>query len=187
MLRGVRAVQRQVVGTGPVVGRRAARLAEAPLPVGLSASTLAAYGDGGRRCPAGIVTVAGGADERVAERVGDADPVGLARARRRGRVDEAERRSVPPRRVGLEGLEHGRGRGRRAAQHLDLQPRVVAVPRRCPADAHGARTQRRQRRRELGEVLDRVDRRRDRPLGEPDEALLVRCRSRAGTRRPSTV
>ncbi len=114
------------------------------------------------------------ADERGAERVGRADAVGLAAARRRGRVEEAERRTVPPRRaVGVGRVDDGRGRRGRAAQHLELQVRVVAIPRRGPADAHRARTHRCRGGSELAEALDRVDTRRHRTLCEPDEALLV--------------
>ena len=135
----------------------------------------------------GSVTVAARPTSDVAERVGDPDAVGLARcpvARSCRRSPAADGSTTSC--VGLERVDHGRGRGGRAAQHLELQaarcrgPTPPVQPMRTVPGPNGVT-----RRRELGEALDRVDRRRDRTLGEPHEALLVRCRSRAGTRRPA--
>ena len=174
-----------VVRAGPVVRSGAARLAHAPLPVRIVGQHARGVG---RRRGRGAGRDRGGdrrADERCC-RTGRSRGSGrsgsspVARSRRRSPAAAGSTTFV----LGLERVvrtvEVAVGR---AAEHLDRQPLVVAVPCRRPADPHRSRPQRRHGRRELGEALDRVDRSARSRASRTARVLAGSCRSRAGTRR----
>ena len=140
-LRRVRAVQRQVVRAGPVVRRRAARLAEAPLPVGIVGEHAARVRRRRAASRPGSSRSTGAPDQAVAERVGrrGSGRSGWNPAARSCRRSRAAAGSTTWCRRSANDLITVEVAVVAPRSTSNLEACVVAVPCRGPADAHRAR------------------------------------------------